>query len=134
MDIATGYAALTSAFEIAKGLKNIDDRVKLNAAVIELQERILSAQQAATDAKDRLHEMEKTIEAFNSWTETAGRYALKDFGCQTYAYQARPETLSGEPPHLACPNCFRERRLSVLQYSDTYYGRKQKTRMASFSG
>lgn len=125
MDIGTGYAALSSAFEIAKGLKNIDDRVKLNAAVIELQEKILSAQQAATDAKSRMQEMERQIEAFDDWKSVASRYALKDFGCQTYAYQAIPETLGKEPPHLACPNCFRERRLSVIQYVDTFYGRKR---------
>ncbi|MGN6534311.1 MAG: hypothetical protein ACTHKQ_01100 [Mesorhizobium sp.] len=90
-----------------------------------MQEKILSAQEAAANAKSKMQEMERTIEAFDNWTETTKRYALKDFGCQTYAYQARPEALAGDPPHLACPNCFRERRLSVLQYQDTFYGRKR---------
>lgn len=125
MDIATGYSALSAAFEIAKGLKNIDDRVKLNAAVIDLQEKILSAQQAAIDAKSRMEEMARTIETFDSWTEMASRYALRDFGCQTYAYEAKPGMLEGAPPHIVCPNCFRERKLSVLQYDGKYGGRKR---------
>lgn len=125
MDIATGYAALSSAFEIAKGLKNIDDRVKLNAAVIELQEKILSAQQASTESKSKLAEMERRLGELEEWESTAKRYALKDFGCQTFAYQSKAESLNGGPSHLACPNCFQMKRLSVLQYHDTYYGRKQ---------
>ena len=125
VDIATGYSALTAAFEIAKGIKNIDDRVKLNAAVIELQEKILSAQQAATEAKARMQEMERRIQTFDDWAETESRYALKNFGCQTYAYEAKSEHLNELPQHLACPNCFRERRLSILQYDGDYWGKKK---------
>ncbi len=117
MDIATGYSALTAAFEIAKGLKNIDDRVKLNAAVIELQEKILSAQQAATEAKSRMQEMERRIESYEDWKKIAARYRLKDFGASTFAYELIPEHADGEPTHRICPRCFEDRKRSVLQFA-----------------
>ncbi len=117
VDIATGYSALTAAFEIAKGIKNIDDRVKLNAAVIELQEKILSAQQAATDAKARMQEMAQTIESYEDWKKVAARYRLKDFGASTFAYELIPQHADGEPVHRICPRCFEDRRRSVLQFA-----------------
>jgi len=42
--------APSDRFDIAKGLKDIDDAARRNAAVIELQERILSAQQSQSGA------------------------------------------------------------------------------------
>jgi hypothetical protein len=46
-EVFGGIAALKSAFDIAKGLKDIDDRTHFNAAIIDLQEQILSAQPPA---------------------------------------------------------------------------------------
>jgi hypothetical protein len=124
-EISAGFGALSAAYEIAKGLKNIDDRVKLNAAVIELQEKILSAQEATAQSREKMRSLEQQLEAFQNWETTAERYELKDFGSHTYAYSAKPDRLNGDPAHLACPNCFRERRLSILQYEGTYSGRKR---------
>ena len=42
----TGASALKTAFDMAKALKDIDDRTRRNDAVIELQEKILRAQTA----------------------------------------------------------------------------------------
>jgi hypothetical protein len=41
-EVFAGIGALKTAFDIAKGLKDIDDVARRNAAVIELQEKILS--------------------------------------------------------------------------------------------
>ena len=44
-EVFAGFSAIKSAFDIAKGLKDINDATRRNAAVIELQEKILAAQQ-----------------------------------------------------------------------------------------
>ena len=44
-EVFAGLSALKTAFDIAKGLKDIDDATRRNAAVIELQEKILLAQE-----------------------------------------------------------------------------------------
>lgn len=116
MDIAAGYTALKTAYDITKGLKDIDDRVALNAAVIELQEKILSAQEATSEARDRLKELEAALADRDDWDNTASRYVLTDYGGGTFAYELRIEKADGEPIHRACPNCFQKRSRSILQH------------------
>ncbi|MER9191221.1 hypothetical protein [Mesorhizobium australicum] len=123
-EIATGYSALRSAYEIVKGLKDTDDRVKLNSAVIDLQEQIITAQEGAGAARDKIREMEATIAAHEDWNKIADLYQLKDFGDGTFAYELTPG-VSNEPLHLACPNCFQSRKRSILQFFDTYVGRRR---------
>jgi len=49
-EVFAGLGALKTAFDIAKGLKDIDDAARRNAAVIELQEKILAAREAQSGA------------------------------------------------------------------------------------
>ncbi|RWD31162.1 hypothetical protein [Mesorhizobium sp.] len=115
-ELATGYSALTTAYEMAKGLKNIDDRVKLNAAVIDLQETILTAQQATAAARDTIRELEATIASYENWDAIADRYQLRDFGGGTFAYDLRADQANGEPQHRICANCYQKRQRSILQF------------------
>lgn len=116
IDIAAGYTALQAALGIAKGLKDIDDQVKLNAAIIELQGKILEGQEATTEARNRLRELEAKLDEREAWDAKAARYALKDYGEGTFAYELKPNQANGEPIHRACPNCFENKRRSILQF------------------
>jgi hypothetical protein len=49
-----GLSAIKTAFDLAKGLKDIDDATRRNAAVIELQEKSLSAQSAQSALVENL--------------------------------------------------------------------------------
>lgn len=116
VDIAAGYTALKAAYDITKGLKDIDDRVKLNAAVIELQERILSAQEATAEARERLRELETQLAERDAWETMASRYVLKDYGGSPFAYELLSDRADGEPVHRICPTCYQKRSRSILQY------------------
>jgi hypothetical protein len=116
VDIGAGYAALQAALGIAKGLKDINDQVKLNAAIIELQQKILEAQAATTDARQQLQEMEAQLFERKAWDATAARYVLKDFGGNTFAYELRQDHANGEPLHRLCPSCFEGRKRGILQF------------------
>jgi hypothetical protein len=59
--------ALKTAFDMAKGLKDIDNAVSRNAAVIELQENILAAQQAQAALIKRIDDLEKEVAGFEAW-------------------------------------------------------------------
>ncbi len=54
-------SAIKSAFDIARGLKDIDDDARHNAAVIELQEKILSAQSEQAALVERIGTLENGL-------------------------------------------------------------------------
>jgi hypothetical protein len=116
-EIGMGYGALKKAYEIAKSLKDINDQVALNSAVIELQNQILSAQDAAQTARERVADLEARLAELLDWKAIADRYQLKDFGESTFAYELKADKAEGEPAHLICANCFQQRKRSILQYT-----------------
>ncbi|NYD82074.1 hypothetical protein HD884_002137 [Ochrobactrum intermedium] len=124
MDITSGYTALTTAFNLAKGLKDVHDQVKVNEVLIELQAKILEAQEAVRDGRDRLEKAELELKGYKDWDLISSRYSLRDFGGNTYAYEVKKDHANGQPWHLACPDCYGNHRLSILQYDDIYVGRK----------
>src|SRR6516162_2494056 len=98
-EVFAGLGAIKTAFDIAKGLKDIDDAARRNAAVIELQEKILTAQQAQMALVERIDELEKEVASFEAWAREKKRYKLTDYGGGTFAYALKPEEAQGEPPH-----------------------------------
>ena len=56
-----GLGALNSALDIARGLRAINDAARRNAAVIELQEKNLSAQSAQFALIDEIAALQKEI-------------------------------------------------------------------------
>src|SRR5258705_1817703 len=110
-----GLSALKSAFDIAKGLKDIDDAVRRNGAVIELQEKILAAREAQTVLLDRVDELEKEVASFERWEREKQRYELKDLGWGAFAYMLKPPERGTEPPHWLCTNCYEHNHKALIQ-------------------
>jgi hypothetical protein len=69
-----GLSAIKSAFEIAKGLKDINDITRRNAAVIELQEKILSAQSKQADLVESIRELRARVAELQTWDTEKQRY------------------------------------------------------------
>jgi hypothetical protein len=115
-EIFAGVGALKTAFDIAKGLKDIDDATRRNAAVMELQEKILSAQAAQSDLVEHVRELEKEVAGFEKWDAEKERYRLTDFGGNSFAYALKPDAANGEPAHRICPNCYEKRQKAILQF------------------
>ena len=123
-----GLSALKTAFDMAKGLKDIDDAVRRNAAVIELQEKILSAQQAQAALVEQVGKLEKEVANLKAWDAVEReKYELKEVDPGALAYVLKPDANKAEPPHWLCATCYGDRKKSFLQYS----GRVPKNKMAS---
>jgi hypothetical protein len=116
-EVLAGLSGLKTAFDIAKGLKDISDATARNAAVIELQEKILSAHAAQSDLIERIRELEKEVASLKTWETEKERYSLTDFGVGTFAYLLKEEKAAGEPPHRICANCYQHNRKSILQFN-----------------
>jgi rubrerythrin len=110
-----GLGALKTAFDIAKGLKDIDDTVRRNAAVIELQEKILAAREAQSALLDRVSELEEKVAKFETWNTEKQKYELKDLGGGASAYMLKPDARGAEPPTWVCTNCYEHNHKATLQ-------------------
>ena len=72
--IASGITALKTAFEIAKGIKDLSDRTAIQGQIGELQAQILAAQGAALNAQangrtliDEVGALEKEVARLKTW-------------------------------------------------------------------
>jgi hypothetical protein len=122
-EVFAGLGALKTAFDIAKGLKDIDDATRRNAAVIELQEKILAAHEAQSTLLDRISELEEKVASFERWDTEKERYDLKQLvpAAPTFAYALKPEAQPPETFHCICASCYQRRIKSILQFSRTLF-------------
>jgi len=113
--ISSGLASLKAAKDIAETLINLRDTAKFQGAVVELQGKILSAQSDQFTLLERVRELETKMAKLEAWETEKKRYALKDFGGNTFAYELKPEETGSEPMHRICPKCYGNGHKSILQ-------------------
>ena len=109
-----GLSAIKTAFDLARGLKDIHDAANRNAAVIELQDKILTAQQAQSALIERIRDLEAEVASFESWEAQKNRYKLEKLPPSIFVYTLKPEMASGEPEHHICAKCYEHRKRSIL--------------------
>ena len=114
-EVFAGLGAIKTAFDLAKGLKDIDDATRRNTAVIELQEKILSAREAQSTLLERISELEKKVASFETWESEKQRYELQDVGHGSLAYVIKESVRGPEPPHQICANCYERGHKRHLQ-------------------
>ena len=116
-EIMTGLSAFKALYDSAKALKDMNDAAVRNAAVIELQEKILAAQMAQSDLIQSIRESEEEVRELKAWKGQKDRYELKSLGFGAFAYMLKPAVRGIEPPHWVCTNCFGKDQISIIQYS-----------------
>ena len=117
-EFVTGLGIFKSLFDIAKGLKDMNDATVRNSAVIELQEGILTAQAQQTALTEQIEK----VRSFEKWEAEKQRYILTDYGSGTFAYALKPEKAEGEPPHRLCATCYQQGIKSILQHKGSHEG------------
>jgi len=116
-DLITGIGIFKSLYDSAKALKDINDASVRNAAVIDLQEKILAAQHDQSSLVDRIRELEDRARTHDIWNTEKERYELKDLGWGAYAFMLKTEQRNDQPPHWVCTNCFGRQHISIIQNS-----------------
>jgi len=122
-EVYGGISAFKAAFDIAKGLKDIDDATRRNAAVIELQEQILGAQAAQTALIEDIGKLKKQVAEFEAWDLEKKRYILKEVYPGGFAYVLKEGERGGEEPHMLCVYCYERRKKHLLQRAANDAGR-----------
>lgn len=121
-ELITGLGIFKSMLDSAKALKDINDRAIRNAAVIELQEKILSAREQQTALTERIRELERRVADFETWNTEKQRYELVDIGSGTFAYTVKAAMRGTEPPHYICTNCYQNGKAAILQHAQMNMG------------
>lgn len=113
-----GLSALKTALDMTKALKDINDATIRNAAVIELQEKILAAREEQTALLEKVGQLEKTVADFDRWDAEKENYQLAAISTDTFAYVRKAPADGNIPSHYICPNCYEDRKKKILQRSD----------------
>lgn len=114
-EAVTGLSALKTMFDITKTIKSIDDRTRINEAVIELQEKILTAQTAQATLVEQVRELEAEMARMKAWDADKQRYELKELHRGLFAYILKVGCEDGETPHALCANCYQRGTKALLQ-------------------
>ena len=120
-----GLGIFKSLYDFAKALKDMNDAVVRNGAVIELQEKILAAREAQTALLERIGTLEKEVADLKAWDTDKQRYKLTDLGTSLPAYALKEAMENGEPPHYLCAQCYNNNIKSILQTEVRSPGRCQ---------
>jgi hypothetical protein len=125
MDIASLQAAwtgLSAAGTIAKGLVNLNTMAEVQAKAIELNDKIIAAQNSmfaaqATQAEliANISELEKELVRVKAWERQKQRYKLISPWPGRAVYALKESMSEGEPPHWICANCYENGKRSILQ-------------------
>jgi hypothetical protein len=114
-EIFGGISALKTALDIARGLKDINDAVARNQAVIDLQQTILDAQRGQLELLNEVSELKAKIKATDDKRTELARYEMVDVkNSGEFAYRLRAHESDGNPERFVCPTCFEHGRISTL--------------------
>lgn len=122
IEIAQFISAVSHVTNIAKTLLQERDEAKRNAAYSELigaladtkaqYLAVVESKQSLLDANEAL---KKQVSEYDKWEQESARYVLKKVDLRSFVYALHPDKKSGQPPHWLCPNCYKDRKKSVLQ-------------------
>ena len=123
VSIGTAYSSLQlirDSFTLALNAK-IDEqtRSKIHAAmeqITKLQDSLFAAQQQLFQLQQENQDLRRQLESSEGWSNRAAQYKLVHTPGSATVYE-----FQGEPSHYACPACFEQQRVSILQNSGSVY-------------
>lgn len=133
MDLSSISAATTSlqaVGQIAKGLISLHTLAEVQSKAIELNEKLIAAQQDVFAAYatqsvlvERIGKLEEKIGQLEAWETEKQRYELKEVTSGTFAYALKEGMQPPEPFHRICANCYARGEKSILQERSHPIGR-----------
>ena len=121
--IITAINALKGATDITKGIISVKSEADKTAIQLELNNKIIEAQQAIFDINEerekllnKVRLLEEQMSSFDSWKVEKERYILKSPwpGRPVRVYHLKKSHSNGEEPVWLCPNCFQNKQKYIL--------------------
>lgn len=130
-EISSLVASSKAAYDIAKGINSLKSEVDRNESISKVLEVLLAVQTQALSVnaiaqklQEEKYELTKKVMEFEKWAETEAQYELKEFAPGVFVYAYKKGDNLKEPMHWLCPNCWQEKKKSILQrnYHDAETG------------
>jgi hypothetical protein len=122
-EVFAGLSAFSSMFNIAKSMKDMNDANVRNTAVADLWEHIFTAQTRYAEAIEKNHELETKLKAFEDWEVQKTKYELIEPQPGIKIYRTKVTESKDTLVIEACPSCFGDRHLGILQHQNWNPGR-----------
>ena len=121
-EIQGSIAALKGAIDILKAAKGVTDQAQIDAiffdmreAMANVQEKMLETQAVANSVLEERANLLKQLEEEREKNQSLEGYSLVQPRDGVFLYLYQPPEGSQAPSHTACPNCFSEKLISILQ-------------------
>ena len=121
-EIKLGIDSVKATMDLVKAAKGITEKADLDAALFDirdhlanLQERLLNAQQVTDNILEERRQAVRALEDERNKNRTLERYALVEPRPGMFLMRYQPVENDPTPLHHACPKCFSDKAISVLQ-------------------
>lgn len=131
-DLSAISALMTSvkaASEITRSFSDLKSQAEIQNKVIELQLVIMRAQESALDAQtelntsyDQVRRLKEKINDLEQWGQFASRYTLVEISPKIFVRSLKQDLTSEQPSHWLCPNCFADKKESIIQLESESHG------------
>lgn len=126
MPVAELTSLITSAkvaYDIAKGIGSLQIEVERNKSISELLNILISVQSDALSMQEKHSSLiqekdgfQKKLLDFENWDNDQINYIRKEVTPHCFVYIEKKANQSGENPPWYCPNCWNDRKKSILNY------------------
>ncbi len=130
--IAAGLASAKTLFDILKGAKDLTDSSEMdevlsamNQRLFDLQRSMLEVQQTAGELLQERDQAQRDLVGERNKNNLCQDYELVEPRVGVFLYTNKHLESATTPRHYACPNCFTQKTISILQQpSPTNHSRK----------
>ncbi|WP_079212937.1 hypothetical protein [Brucella pituitosa] len=123
-EVPAGLGALKAAYDLAKGAVGLNTASEINAAVINIQTKLLDAQSDYSALMRKNGELEKEIMSLKSWEAEKERYSLQELPPGIFMFALKEDMRGSEPAHNLCANCYYHGVKSILHVTNSSGGIK----------
>lgn len=120
--LQTVFKHLTSASETANGIIQAEVDTRMQKAIISINNEIIAAQGSNMAAQqeqaamlDTVRELEARVAQLEDQSARLERYHLEKMDTGTRVYVLDDVEAHGATPHEACPKCFHDGKIQILQ-------------------
>ena len=125
-EIKSIFTTAKATLDLTKAVKSVKEKADIDAYLSDirdhigdLQEKLLEAQQATDTILEERRQAITDLEEERTKNSTLEKYRLVEPRASIFLYSYRSSEDDETPDHFACPNCYINKVVSILQQPDS---------------